>query len=128
MLKPGQVLENGPPSTTMNVTIHFKLRNPASCNETTETCGASQSNLPARAFDFFAPLPGNPNFTIYSYNISLPISPALSSFVLDMSDEGSSKTENNGGGGFPINDLIVVQTRNQRNVGETLDSVLHHQF
>src|SRR3569833_1029038 len=112
-----QVLEDGPPNTTRKVNIRFKPRNPASCNGTAETCGASQSNLPVvDSQDATSQLPGNPNYNHYTYKISLPESQGQSSIVIDKEHGGFSKTENNGGGGFPVTDLIVVQIDFERHM------------
>jgi len=61
--------------------------------------------------DFRVKKPGDPKFTQYAFNFTIPISQGASSLVFEIRDNGRTVFETNGGSGFPINTIIFPAIR-----------------
>ena len=73
------------------------------------SCGTSQ--VTENQGDFRVKLPGDPKFTHYAFNFTVPISQGASHLVFEIEDNGKTVMETNGGGGFPVNTLLFPAIR-----------------
>jgi hypothetical protein len=48
-------------------------------------------------------------FTWYSFEQAIPLDYGISSFVIEVVEDGISVMEDNGGGGFPFQDMLLPQ-------------------
>ena len=61
--------------------------------------------------DFRFKNPGDPKFTHYAFNFTVPISQGASSLVFEIEDNGETVRETNGGDGFPVNTVLFPAVR-----------------
>lgn len=62
---------------------------------------------------------GYPAFTWYSFRLNVPLEQGISSFSVEISENGISSMETNGGGGFPVDDrsFPIVATPDNESFG-----------
>jgi len=83
-------------------------------------------SVPAPRFNSPFPLvkvPGAPDFSEYSFNAMIPASQGVSSFNVEMSDNGRAVIETNGGAGFPVTDVIMPRINFRAN-----ESCIEHEY
>jgi hypothetical protein len=101
-----QVLERGNSTHDRQVYVHLRPRSGKDC-VTTNSCvkAVAKTNTGMISTGFFRPQV----FTWYSFEQAVPLDYGISSFSVELVQDGTSVIENNGGGGFPFQDIVLPQ-------------------
>lgn len=112
-----RIIDDGVTSPNRTVAIRLQPRDSSTCAQDSP-CGVAvpaPKRTPFLGFD--ETFPGGPHFTIYDFSAKVLTSQGVSSFTVEVTDNGRSLTETNGDGGpaFPLIDLVTPLLKKANN-------------
>ncbi|OTA94923.1 hypothetical protein M434DRAFT_29467 [Hypoxylon sp. CO27-5] len=98
-----RIIEDGTTFSNREVLIHLKSRT-GEAVPSSPILARTQDGMQVYAF-----YNNMPNFTFYSFTTTVPTGIGVSSFDVQIKDGDTDTTSTNGGQGFPIQDVLIVQ-------------------